>query len=231
MQERLPQLIDPYREDRVVNCSYELSLGTQVFVTGADKTKRHIEAGAQIVIPPGQFANLLTEETVQVPEDALGLISMKFTLKQPGLVNVSGFHVDPGYTGRLLFSVYNAGPQSVPITNGEPAFLLWYCSLDTPTEDLYAKAPRAAITDSDVKSLGGDVSSPPELARRVERLEIRFKLALWVAGAIAAAIISVLMGRALTVDPPDTPANDTAFVMTAPTTTMLHRHGHVRGRA
>lgn len=93
MKVRLPNLIRPYRMERVKNCSYELSLGDQVFVTGEDKAKRRIARGTQITIPPGQFANLLTEETVRVPEDALGLISMKFTLKQPGLVNVSGFRV------------------------------------------------------------------------------------------------------------------------------------------
>lgn len=42
MKQRLPQLITPYVEGRVQNCSYELSLGTQVFITGEDKAKRQI---------------------------------------------------------------------------------------------------------------------------------------------------------------------------------------------
>lgn len=218
MRVRLPDLVAPYRSDRVANCSYELSLGSQVFVTGADKIKRHVPLGAQIVIPPGQFANLLTEEVVTIPATALGLISMKFTLKQPGLVNVSGFHVDPGYSGRLLFSVYNAGPQSVPLTRGEPAFLLWYCSLEAATDDLYAKGQRVSITDGDVKSLGGDVSSPSELARRIQRLEDRFKFAAWVMGTIAAAAFSVLIGSAL-VDAPD--ARPPVTATEEPTTSPL----------
>ncbi len=197
MKVRLPQLIDQYREERVKNCSYELSLGEQVFITGEDKTKRRITPGTQITIPPGQFANLLTEETVRVPDDAVGLISMKFTLKQPGLVNVSGFHVDPGYAGKLLFSVYNAGPQSVPITSGTATFLLWYCALDQATTDLYDKPPRADITDRDVKHLSGDVSSPQELARRVEKLEDRLKIGAWVVGTIVAAAIGVGVVRSI----------------------------------
>jgi dCTP deaminase len=48
---------------------------------------------------------------------------MKFKIKQRGLVNVSGFHVDPGYSGKLLFSVYNAGPRSIVLTRGEPVFV------------------------------------------------------------------------------------------------------------
>jgi dCTP deaminase len=223
MKIRLPQLIAPYREDRVKNCSYEMSLGAQVFVTGEDKTKRLIDPGSQIVIPPGQFANLLTEETVSVPDTVLGLISVKFTLKQPGLVNVSGFHVDPGYTGKLLFSVYNAGPQAVPITSGEPAFLLWYCSLESATGDLYAKPPRTDITDSDVQHLGGEVSSPQELARRLEKLEDRFKVGAWVAAAIATAIISVLVGRALENEKPSEQPSPTTTSISPTTSTTVAR--------
>ena len=48
-------------------------------------------------IPPGQFAFLLTEEVVSVPPDALAFISIRAKTKFRGLVNVSGFHVDPGY--------------------------------------------------------------------------------------------------------------------------------------
>lgn len=219
MKVRLPQLIEPYREERVKNCSYELSLGDQVFVTGEDKAKRRIATGTQITIPPGQFANLLTEETVRVPEDALGLISMKFTLKQPGLVNVSGFHVDPGYDGKLLFSVYNAGPQSVPITNGTATFLLWYCSLDQATADLYDKPPRTDITDLDVKHLGGDVSSPQELARRVEKLESWFKIGAWVVGTIAAAAITLFVGRAIDDGGPGTSSTTTTTTVATTTST------------
>lgn len=218
MKVRLPHLIGPYREERVKNCSYELSLGDQVFVTGEDKAKRRIETGTQITIPPGQFANLLTEETVRVPNDALGLISMKFTLKQPGLVNVSGFHVDPGYVGKLLFSVYNAGPQSVPITSGTATFLLWYCSLDQATADGYDKPPRTDITDLDVKHLGGDVSSPQELARRVEKLEGWFKVGAWAVATIVAAAITLFVGRALDDGGTGTPSTTTTTTTVAPTT-------------
>src|SRR4051812_11063834 len=78
MQVRLPGLIDRFAADRVQNCSYELSLGNEVYVTGPEATtKRTLAPGAQLSIPPGQFAQLLTEEIIEVPADALGLISMK----------------------------------------------------------------------------------------------------------------------------------------------------------
>ena len=51
------------------------------------------------MIPPGQFAFLLTAETVTMPDNAIAFISIKARLKFNGLINISGFHVDPGYRG------------------------------------------------------------------------------------------------------------------------------------
>lgn len=176
MKARLPELIDPYSESRIVHCAYEMGLGSEVFITGdQSKTKRVLSPGEQVRIPPGQFANLLTEEVVTIPPDALGLISMKFKLKQRGLVNVSGFHVDPGYSGNLLFSVFNAGPTPLLISRGTPAFLLWLSDLDAETDDLYTKGPRSGITDDDVSHLQGDIATPQALAIRVEELERRLR--------------------------------------------------------
>lgn len=174
MAVRLPQLIEPYNRERVVNCSYELSMGSEAYVTGSDsKTKRVLGDREQLVVPPGQFAQLLTHEIVEVPRDSLALISMKSRLKLHGLVNVSGFHVDPGYSGRLLFSVYNAGTKDIILSQATPTFLIWYSTLDRPTEDLYdgKRAGLVEMSDEDVMRLHGDVSTPQAIAKRVAAIE------------------------------------------------------------
>lgn len=61
---------------RVDKIAIELCLGKEAFITGT-KTKRMIQPGEQISIPPGQMALLLTEERICVPADAMGFISMK----------------------------------------------------------------------------------------------------------------------------------------------------------
>lgn len=193
-------LVAPYDAARVVNGAYELSLGPEVYVTSAEtETKRVIVKGEQVPIPPGQFANLLTEEVVTVPADALGLISVKFRLKQRGLVNVSGFHVDPGYSARLLFSVYNAGPRTVVVARGEAAFLLWYASFDKPTaeDDLYKGQKRDRITSEDVMHLQGEIATPQALAERVGEVERR--LNRWRARFETAgkAVLGALVGAAI----------------------------------
>src|SRR5439155_21170679 len=105
-----------------------------------------------VTIPPGQFGLLITEEEVITPNDAIAFISVRSHIKFRGLVNVSGFHVDPGYKGKLKFSVYNAGSQTIVLEVGEPAFIIWFADLDRPTKDsYYARKPgHSRITADDV---------------------------------------------------------------------------------
>src|SRR5438067_2187572 len=131
-------LIDPF-DPALVSCSaYELKVGGEAFVT-RDKTDQSLEISqgrtpghllpepnGSICIPSGQFAFLITAEKVRIPNDAIGLISMKAGKKWQGLVNVSGFHVDPGWHDHLIFGVFNAGPQLLVIKPGEPFFLLFF---------------------------------------------------------------------------------------------------------
>ena len=213
------QLVTPFDPSHIENCAYALSMGPQALITGEDDIRKHLDHGASIRIPPGHFAQLLTEEAIRIPPDALGLISMKSQVKSLGLVNVSGFHVDPGFRGRLRFSVYNAGPSPVVISRGTPTFLIWFAALDAPTQDVYeGQGGRAAFTDRDTMDMQGDVFTPHVLADRmvtfereiegrVDSLErtIGWRDKLWLFAltaliSFALGILAPLIWRALTAD-------------------------------
>src|SRR5690606_34294489 len=98
---------------RITNACYEMGLGTEAFITSHGETKSIYAIGGQIQIPPGQFGLLLTQEELSMPLNLIAFISIKASKKMTGLVNVSGFHVDPGFEGRLKFSVYNAGSKDI----------------------------------------------------------------------------------------------------------------------
>lgn len=110
-------LVTPYSSNRIEQCAYALGVAAEYAITSSEDggSKRMADAGEHITIPPGQFALLLTEETIAVPSNAIALISMKAKFKLRGLINVSGFHADPGFSGRLKFSVYNAGATAVDL--------------------------------------------------------------------------------------------------------------------
>lgn len=128
-----------FDEDKVKEASYTLTVGNEAFITSnpkskLDNVKKLDISDGYCYIPPGQFAYLITNEEVKIPEDCLAFISMKFSTKAAGLVNVSGFHVDPGYSGKLIFAVYNAGVKNIPIRKDMDIFLIWFSDLDQTDE-------------------------------------------------------------------------------------------------
>lgn len=45
-------------------------------------------------------------------------------------MDVSGFHIDPGYRGKLIYAVYNAGPSRICLREGDILFKLWIAEID-----------------------------------------------------------------------------------------------------
>src|SRR5829696_7671980 len=76
--ERLPALVHPFRKADVDCAAYTLSIGREIYVSPTDETAdpkretlRTIAERASFTIPPGQFAFLLTEQVVTVPDSAI----------------------------------------------------------------------------------------------------------------------------------------------------------------
>lgn len=212
-------LVSSFDTKNIDCASYTLHLGRQTFITqegnkfrklldrGYVPGLKNLEPDDVISIPPGQFAFLLTEEKVRMPLDALGFISIKAGKKYKGLVNVSGFHVDPGWDGYLMFSVFNAGPMHIVLKRGEPLFLLWFASLDQVSEASYRykPTPESAEPEIQVKYVQGltqPVQSLPSLSRDVAKLryatlrgDIALGLAIATLGLLLALAAKVFTGN------------------------------------
>jgi dCTP deaminase len=208
------QLIDTFDPDRVKHGAYELGVGPQAFVTSDPGDDTWLKANEKLVVPPGQFGLLMTRETVQVPVNAIGFISIRASIKFRGLINVSGFHVDPGFKGKLKFAVYNAGSQDIVLDQDQRVFMLWYANLDQQTTDGYGgqRPYQNVITSDDVMRIQGEVASPAALREKIEDLRKEFDdrlrplegfrqliTAVWVRvlGSLVLLLIGVLFGWAL----------------------------------
>ena len=180
LAKRLPDLIQPF-DPKAVDCAaYTLRVGSEIYISPDGKIKnpdRHtrqaLTKGEGFAIPPGQFAFLLTEETVRVPNDALAFISIKGRIKFKGLINISGFHVDPGYSGQLLFSVLNAGPKPLHLRRGQNLFLIWYADLDGPTEQKKKVQGFDVIDPELINGISGEILSLQSLSDKQNTLEKR----------------------------------------------------------
>jgi dCTP deaminase len=202
--ERLGELITPF-DPRQIDCAaYRLRVGPEIYISPSEdaddaktRTKVQLANGQSFPIPPGQFAFLLTEERVSVPATALAFISVRATVKFGGLVNVSGFHVDPGYRGRLVFSVFNAGPAPVHLARGDDCFLIWYASLDretafTKTGDGFDNIPTKLINPiaGAIQSFEGLLGKIKANERRMDGIEREQSVIKGLAILIAAAALA-----------------------------------------
>lgn len=198
LRRRIPDagLVIPYNETCVKHCAYELAMGPEAFITSSDGRKKVVlDEGEPIVIPSGQFALLLTEEEVKIPLEAIGFISMRFGIKRKGLINVSGFHVDPGFEGRLKFSVYNAGSREITVSRGDRIFVLWFAALDSHTEDAYRsnKDEQWVITSNDQNLMHGDVASPAELKKELDEVRHMYINHKWLLTTLVGVVVAIFL--------------------------------------
>lgn len=182
-QEKNP-IITNYSKERLRYGRYSLRLDREVCVTpdGLNDDPKPGE-GKFLRIPPGQFALLFTTESLDIPNNAMGFISVKTSEKIKGLINVSGFHVDPGFRGHLKFSVYNAGNRMICLDYESECFLLWLCSLDRTTDDTWFKKNKFMkneISASDREQMCDKRHSPANLHNRIEKLEANVNLVISV---------------------------------------------------
>lgn len=163
-----------------VDCAaISLTVGNEVYITPSNEKDPNVkqildDKKPQFVIPKGQFALLLTAETLYVPTTALAFISFKAKYKFKGLINVSGFHVDPGWKGQLTFSVYNAGPTDIVLERGKPFALIWYADLDSSATAENAKkykTPVRKLNSDKISDMTGEVFSPFKLKQEIDDLK------------------------------------------------------------
>ncbi|MEQ9111881.1 MAG: hypothetical protein RIF37_03560 [Rhodospirillaceae bacterium] len=175
----LKGVILPFHANNIDCAAYTLHIGQEIYITPHDgdhdpqrKTIQKLDVGECFTIPPGQFGYLLTEEFVKMPDDTLAFISIKSKKgKFKGLINVSGFHVDPGYSGKLLFSVYNAGPSPIQLRQGDPFFLIWFASLVSPTKYKKSSSGFTNIPAELIDGIPGTVDSLQGVTKKISDQE------------------------------------------------------------
>ena len=170
--------------------SVDLRLGTDCHLSSERQPQRLSTNKPDLVIPSGDFAVLMTKEMVHIPKDVIGFITMRFTYKAKGLINVSGFHVDPGYKGHLIYAVYNAGPRDILVSYGKPLFTIFFAGLNQ--EAKHGRQPgHTGLPESVISNLssGAAPTNIPSLAKRVEKLELRFSVAVAALVTVAVPLI------------------------------------------
>ena len=185
-----------YHPGLVKQCSYDLRLGEQVYMVGKDAPEKLSHEYPYISIPPGQFALLTCLEELKMPEKVMGFIALRSTFKFQGLVNISGFHVDPTHEGTLLFAVQNVGPTDIRLKFAEPTFTIFFSEvtgdiMQSRADDKSTKfGPKLeGIRLQDVQILGGSNVTISKLQKEIEQL----RFVVFVYTPLVVAILGTLI--------------------------------------
>jgi dCTP deaminase len=168
---------EDYQEHLVKQASYDLRLGNEIYLVGRRVPDRLTASSPYVLVSPGQFAILTSLEVIRMPKDLIAFIAIRTQYKMQGLVNISGFHVDPTFKGKLLFAVQNVGPADVRLKFGEPTFSIFFSCLEEgdiedsrDNEKSHFTQNLTGIRLQDVQLLGGNSITLSKIQKELDRL-------------------------------------------------------------
>ena len=190
LKSRAGNIISDYNEDSIKSNHYELTLG-QSYCSTTTNSKVLQATDNQIIIEPGEFYFLESFEILKIPSDLMAFISIKSKVKFKGLINISGFHVDPNFQGKLVFSVLNVGTSPINLTTREPLFQIWFADLTSST-NYHGHHQNLAGVNGDFLNkymISNNNAYPADLQKQINKLETKLSNIL-VYGAILITLIS-----------------------------------------
>ena len=185
---------ETFEPQNVRQASYDLRLGVESYVVGDDTPTRLNEDKPYLSIAPGQFALLTTYEVLKMPNDLIAFITLRNTYKMQGLINVSGFHVDPTHEGILIFAVNNIGPNDIRLKLRDPTFTIFFADVEGDTGK--ARDPFGTeLPQHYVQLLGGSSVTLGKLQKELEELKSRVLLYAPLGIALLIALILNLLKK------------------------------------
>ncbi|MEX2381623.1 MAG: hypothetical protein WD490_04515 [Opitutales bacterium] len=138
-------------------CSIDLHVGEIYLQTDADK---NLPPRKEFDLPPGHSAVVTTHEVLEMPAD-LGAVAFPLGGRgQRGVLMMNPGHIDPGYEGKLWFSLINLSRENFRISQGDRvATVLFWRTSGLPNAEwksrcgpqLHTKPPEDVV-----KTIAGD---------------------------------------------------------------------------
>jgi dCTP deaminase len=170
-------------------------VGDEVYLSEQHVPNRLSESNQYLVLPPGQFALIKTYERVNVPRDLVAFITIRSKFKLQGLVNVSGFHVDPTYNGYLIFAVQNVGPNDIRLLYKDCACMIMWARLDEPFDGAARPPGYTGVTLDQMSQLGGSSITLAALQKQIQSLTVSMRFLGAISTAAIVALVVLLIVR------------------------------------
>lgn len=140
-------LINPFNNDQVNPCSYDVRLGPNILTEGLAVgpahmrepwLKKNIENDIYW-LDPGEFVLAATLEIVNIPLTMECVFQLKSSRGREGYNHALAGFIDPGFTGRVTLELQNINKRhKLPLKAGMLIGQLRFMSLDEIPEKSYA---------------------------------------------------------------------------------------------
>ena len=136
--------------ENVEGVKYDFRMGSWIlkaeFGGPVDTSKIADRGGTTLHVEPGEVVFVLTEESLDLPNNVLANLSPKRKLSHYGILVLGGFCIDPLYQGKLLVGLYNFSSSPFPLIPRKKLIAAVFYELQEG-ELAQFKKPEVAITD------------------------------------------------------------------------------------
>jgi len=172
--------ITHFEQQRLKGASYDLTLGTEALVSNRDeKVILGLGGTASLILDAGDFALVLTKESVKLPMNIAASIGMRSSLARRGLILLHGMQIDPGFEGHLRFGLFNASPRRIVLDYGDDLCMIEFHKLagnSTKTVPRNDDLIRGRIPDDDKQFLRTlETTSLSSLAQEMRSMSMSVK--------------------------------------------------------
>jgi len=131
-------LIEPYYNECLGTCSYDLTVGDEYVSLRDPKNIRNIKAGEKFEISPKETVLILTREYIGLPKSIVGFVVPRARWLFEG-TSLNATRVDPTWYGKLLISFTNHGNSNIELIWGEKFCTCMFTKLDRDVDNELSK--------------------------------------------------------------------------------------------
>jgi dCTP deaminase len=118
-------------DSRIQPASLDLTIG-RILVPTDDESEDRLHEEPSLSLTQGETAVVETYEYLTLPRTVAAIGFPPATISRDGLLMTNPGHIDPGYAGRLKFTLINLGKKPIELASGKPICTLLFFSIPAP---------------------------------------------------------------------------------------------------
>lgn len=184
-------------DSKIQPASFDLSVGRILLPIEDDASSDKPREESSLSLSQGETAVVETQEYLTLPRTIAAIGFPPAAVSRDGLLMTNPGHIDPGFSGRLKFTVINLGKKPIELSAGKPICTLLFFSIQQPdfAYDELAKdqKPAPASEKALLRRLSKDFLNIEERAKaNADRAVRNAQMAAPIITAITAAIVTFI---------------------------------------